>query len=524
MEKVLVPDIGDFESVEVIEVLVAVGDQVNENDVLITLESDKATMEVPSPQSGTVKELSVSEGDQVSEGAVILSLDVGETATDEKEAPKAEPSSQEPATEGSEEITVQVPDIGDFTDIPVIEVLISVGDEVSADQALVTLESDKATMEVPAPQAGTVVSLLIKEGDTVSEGHKVLTLATTGSATTGKSEPVPSPSPAPTPAAAPAPEKPKPTAPAPPAAQQPVDEASFSKAHASPSIRRFARELGVDLGKVKGSGRKGRITKEDVQQFVKSVMQGGTSTSSSTGSGLPVMPEVDFSKFGPVEEKSLARIRKLSAQNLHRNWVVVPHVTQFDEADITEMEAFRKAQSADGVKLTPLAFLLKACAMTLREFPEFNSSLHPDGDRLIMKQYCHIGFAADTDQGLVVPVIRDVDKKGLVELANECRALAGKARDGKLGAADMQGGCFTISSLGGIGGTAFTPIVNAPEVAILGVSKSDTKPQWDGNNFQPRLMLPLSLSYDHRVIDGAKAARFTVHLSGLLADIRRLLL
>lgn len=535
MEKILVPDIGDFDEVEVIEVLVAVGDQVAENDVLITLESDKATMEVPSSAAGTIKEIAVSEGDKVAEGAVILLLETSESAeknTDSNsEAAKAadkKPEKAEAKTEpsqGSKTTTVTVPDIGDFSDIPVIEVLVAEGDEVSADQALLTLESDKATMEVPAPSAGKIIKLLVKEGDTVSKGDEVLQLAGADSAdeNTERKEEKAQPEFTESPTEQSKPEQIRKAEPA-KTSSTPVDEKAFAKAHASPSIRKFARELGVDLGRVKGSGRKSRITKNDVQEFVKTVMKGQGSAVATSGSGLPVMPEVDFSKFGPVEEKELARIRKLSAQNLHRNWVVVPHVTQFDEADITEMEAFRKAQSADGVKLTPLAFLLKACAMTLKEMPEFNSSIHPDGERLIMKEYCHIGFAADTDQGLVVPVIRDVDKKGLVELANECRELAGKAREGKLGAADMQGGCFTISSLGGIGGTAFTPIVNAPEVAILGVSKSDMKPVWDGSDFQPRLMLPLSLSYDHRVIDGAKAARFTVHLAGLLSDIRRLLL
>ncbi len=452
-------------------------------------------------------------------------------------------------------IEVKVPDIGDFTDIPIIEIFVKPGDSVKAEDSLVTLESDKATMDVPSPAAGTVKEVRVKVGDKVSEGSPIVVVETSGEAlgagTAKAAKPEEAPKPAaagaaPSPAASqPAPEQASAPAAAsspPPASKQaahpaaPVDEAAFKLAHASPSVRKFARELGVDLSRVKGTGAKGRILQEDVQQFVKQVMSGapaatgGPGVSGSGSLNLLPWPAVDFSKFGPFETRPLSRIKKISGANLARNWVMIPHVTQFDEADITDLEAFRVALNKEnekaGIKVTMLAFLIKASVAALKKFPDVNASLvaTPDGDSLVLKQYFHIGFAADTPNGLVVPVIRNVDQKGVLAVAAEMSALSVKAREGKLGPADMQGGCFSISSLGGIGGTAFTPIINAPEVAILGVSKSATKPVWDGKAFVPRLMLPLSFSYDHRVIDGAAAARFTAYLATLLADLRRVML
>ncbi len=432
---------------------------------------------------------------------------------------------------------VLVPDIGDFKDVPVIEVLVKAGDSVKPDDSLITLESDKATMEVPAPVGGVVRDLKVKVGDKVSQGVPILTLEIGDAAPAPKAEPAAAPAPAakaePAPAAQPAaPAAPAPSAPAPSpaAASAPVDEAGFAKAHASPGVRRFARELGVDLGKVKGSGPKGRVLKEDVQEFVKSALSRAPAPAAGggLGLGLPPMPVIDFAKFGPVEAKALSRIKKISGANLHRNWVGIPHITQQDEADITEMEAFRKQLGDEaqkqGVKLTPLAFLIKAAVAALKAFPQFNASLAPDGESLILKQYYHIGVAVDTPNGLVVPVIRDADKKGLFALAKELGEVSARMRDGKISPADMQGGTFSISSLGGIGGTHFTPIINAPEVAILGVSRSSMKPVWRDGQFVPRLILPLSLSYDHRVIDGAEGARFITYLNGVLSDIRRLIL
>ena len=436
---------------------------------------------------------------------------------------------------------VLVPDIGDFKDIPVIEVLVKPGDQVKAEDSLITLESDKATMEVPAPFDGTVKDLRINVGDNVSEGTVILSLEESGSSpaeapkaqTQADAAPVPAAeAPAPTPAAAPAAPTLAPTPASTPAPSMPVmDEASFAKAHASPGVRRFARELGVELGQITGTGPKSRILKEDIQAFVKRSMQGG-GLSAQSGSGLgfnlPAWPNVDFEKFGPVEKKTLSRIKKISGPALHRNWITIPHITQHDVVDITELEAFRKslAKEADkaGVKITPLALIMKAAVAALKKFPEFNSSLAPEGDSLIIKQYFHIGVAVDTPGGLVVPVIRDVDKKGVFEIAQELGVVSAKARDGKLGPADMSGGTFSISSLGGIGGGQFTPIVNAPEVAILGVSRATMQPVWNGNEFTPRLMLPLSLSYDHRVIDGAEGARFITYLNQVTSDIRRVLL
>ena len=434
---------------------------------------------------------------------------------------------------------VLVPDIGDFKDIPVIEVLVKPGDKVSAEESLITLESDKATMEVPAPFDGVVKEMKIKVGDSVSEGTAILTIEALGDEPSAapekkaaepaaeKTPPKPveekiSPTPTPVPKA--------PSAPA-PSVSKPINEENFSAAHASPGVRRFARELGVDLGSVKGSGPKGRILREDVQSFVKSVMQtGGTAAASGSGLGfnLPAWPVIDFEKFGPTEKQALSRIKKISGPALHRNWITIPHITQHDEVDITDLEAFRKSLSKDaekaGLKITPLALIMKAVVAALKRHPEFNSSLAPEGDSLIIKRYFHIGVAVDTPGGLVVPVIRDADKKGIMEIAEELGKVSAKARDGKLGPADMSGGTFSISSLGGIGGGQFTPIVNAPEVAILGVSRSTMKPVWNGKDFEPRLMLPLSLSYDHRVIDGAEGARFITYLNQVMSDIRRVLL
>ena len=442
-------------------------------------------------------------------------------------------------------IEVKVPDIGDFKDIPVIEIFVKTGDSVKAEDSLISLESDKATMDVPAPAAGVVTDVRLKLGDKVSEGTLILTLDTATTADAKPAAPAAAPAPtapppaaaapiaavtAPAPAAAPAPA----SASAPPAAA--IDDAAFRGAHASPSVRKFARELGVDLAQVKGTGPSARILQEDVQNFVKAAISGGASGGAATAAGggisgggqlnLLPWPTVDFAKFGPIEAKPLSRIKKISGANLARNWVMIPHVTQFDEADITDLEGFRvqlnKENEKAAIKITMLAFLIKASVAALKKFPDFNASL--DGDNLVLKKYFHVGFAADTPNGLVVPVIRNADQKGVLQIAKEMGELSAKAREGKLGPAEMQGGCFSISSLGGIGGTAFTPIINAPEVAILGVSKTATKPVWTGKDFAPRLMVPLSLSYDHRVIDGASAARFTAYLAGLLADMRRVML
>ncbi|GAB1113824.1 MAG: pyruvate dehydrogenase complex dihydrolipoyllysine-residue acetyltransferase [Shewanella algae] len=537
--EVTVPDIGDAADVDVIEVLVSEGEAIEADAGLITLETDKATMDVPSPQAGTVKSLKVKVGDKVSQGSLVLLLEVGASA-EAPQAPAAQAAAQPVAAQAAAPATVEVkeiavPDIGDAADVDVIEVLVAVGDEISADQGLITLETDKATMEVPAPFGGKLVSLTVKVGDKVSQGSVIATVETQGAAPAAVAAPAEAPAQAevaaPAPAAAPAAQSRPPVPHHPSAGAQP----NTGAVHASPAVRRLAREFGVDLTQVKGTGRKGRILKEDVQAYVKyelSRPKATAATSVGGGSGLQVIdaPKVDFSKFGEVEEVPLTRIQKISGPNLHRNWVTIPHVTQFDEADITEMEAFRKQQNELAakqklnVKITPLVFMMKAVAKTLQQFPVFNSSLSPDGESLIRKKYFHIGVAVDTPNGLVVPVVRDVDKKGIIELSRELTEISIKARDGKLKAADMQGSCFTISSLGGIGGTAFTPIVNYPDVAILGVSKSEIKPKWNGKEFEPRLMLPLSLSYDHRVIDGALAARFSVTLSGILSDIRTMIL
>src|SRR5688572_13903688 len=531
MSQVVVPDIGDFKEVEVIEVLVKPGDSVTKEQSLITLESDKATMEIPSPGAGVVKELKVKVGDKISKGSPILVLDDksnGEAPPDEKLKPQAAQKPQQataPApSAAAQAMTVPVPDIGDFKEVEVIEVLVKPGDTVSKEQSLITLESDKATMEIPSPSAGVVKKIEMKVGDKVSKGMPILVLEASGQA--AKAE---APKPAPAPAGTPAPTREPSTRPVP---REPRDE-TVVKPHASPSVRKFGRELGVDLARVQGSGPKGRILHTDVQAYVKGALsKAPTQISAKTGGALPfnlpAWPEVDYAKFGPIESKPLARIQKLSGPYLHRNWISIPHVTQFDEADITDLEAFRKAQTVEtekkGFKLTMLAFLMKACVTALRQYPQFNSSLDKSGENIIIKKYFHIGVAVDTPGGLVVPVVRDADRKGVFDIARELSDISKLARDGKLKPGDMQGGTFSISSLGGIGGTAFTPIINAPEVAILGVSRSATRPVWNGKEFAPRLLLPLSLSYDHRVLDGATAARFSAYLASVLSDIRKIVL
>lgn len=538
--EITVPDIGGSTDVEVIELLVKAGDQVAVDDPVIVLESDKATMEVPCPQAGRIVEMKVAVGDKVSEGSLMFLMDVegeGEAPAAKAEAP-AEPeapaeapveTAAEPATPagGSRTETVTVPDIGGSEDVPVIELSVAEGDTVAVDDPLLVLESDKASMEIPAPFAGKIGKLLVKVGDTVSQGTAILEMTVTD---TGVAAPVPAPASKPAPAASQPAAKQAEPAPTPAtAAAEPVQ--TSGKVHAGPAVRKLAREFGVDLAQVKGSGPRNRIVKEDVQRFVKAGMQrlqsGGGAVSG--GAGLPTVKLPDFSQFGVIERQPMTKIHQVTAENMQRNWLNVPHVTQFDEADITEMENFRKDQKAAGekrgVKLTPLAFMLKACAYALKTYPQFNVSLDMDRREVVQKHYIHIGVAVDTPNGLMVPVIRDVDQKSLWEIAAEMADLAAKARDRKLKPAEMQGGCFTISSLGGIGGTAFTPIVNTPEVAILGVSKSQFKPVYDGKGgFVPRLMLPLSLSYDHRAVNGADAARFTALLSELLGDLRKLLL
>jgi pyruvate dehydrogenase E2 component (dihydrolipoamide acetyltransferase) len=542
--EVKVPDIGDFKDVPIIEILVKAGDSVKAEDSLVTLESDKATMDVPAPSAGVVKELRAKVGDKVSEGSVLLTLEGGGAATAPAKAAPASapapapgkaaaapaPAPAPPAAQrGGGTIEVKVPDIGDFKDVPVIEVFVKAGDTVKAEDPLVTLESDKATMDVPAPAAGTVKALKVKLGDKLSEGSVILTLDSSAAASAPAAAAA-APSQAAAPAVAPTPQPVPSSAPVPTAAA-PIDAEAFKGAHASPSVRAFARELGVDLSRVKGSGPKGRILQEDVQGFVKQVMSGAPGAGAPTGGtgaalGLLPWPQVDFAKYGPIEAKPLSRIKKISGANLHRNWVMIPHVTNCDDADVTDLEAFRQELNREnekaGIKVTMLAFMIKACVAALKKFPEFNTSL--EGDNLVYKQYYNIGFAADTPNGLVVPVIKNADQKGVLGLAKEMATLSGKAREGKLGPAEMQGGCFSISSLGGIGGTYFTPIINAPEVAILGVCRASTRPVWDGKQFAPRLIVPLSLSYDHRVIDGAAAARFNSYLVALLGDMRRVVL
>ncbi|AJX96175.1 dihydrolipoyllysine-residue acetyltransferase [Burkholderia pseudomallei] len=542
--EVKVPDIGDYKDVPVIEVLVKPGDVVEPEQSLVTLESDKATMDVPSPSAGTVKEVKVKVGDAVSQGSLIVLLDGAQAAAQPAQANGAATSAAQPAAApaaapapaaaaGGGTVDVKVPDIGDYKDVPVIEIAVKIGDTVEKEQSLVTLESDKATMDVPSPAAGVVKDIKVKVGDAVSQGSLIVVLEASGGAAASAPQaaaPVPAPA---APAPAPAPQAAPAAAPAPAQAPAPAASGEYRASHASPSVRKFARELGVDVSRVTGTGPKSRITKDDVTAFVKGVMTGqraapGAAAAPAGGGELNLLPwpKVDFSKFGPFEAKPLSRIKKISGANLHRNWVMIPHVTNNDEADITELEALRvqlnKEHEKAGVKFTMLAFVIKAVVAALKKFPTFNASL--DGDNLVFKQYYHIGFAADTPNGLVVPVIRDADKKGLVDIAKEMAELSKAAREGKLKPDQMQGGCFSISSLGGIGGTHFTPIINAPEVAILGLSRGQMKPVWDGKQFVPRLTLPLSLSYDHRVIDGAEAARFNAYLGALLADFRRVIL
>lgn len=542
-----VPDIGADE-VEVTEILVKVGDKVAADQSLLSVEGDKASMEVPAAEAGVVKSINVKVGDKVKTGSLIMTFE-GEAAGAAKDDAKAQSKTEtkaEPKADaapakasGAAVQDVKVPDIGGDA-VEVTEIMVKVGDTVAADQSLLSVEGDKASMEVPAPFAGKVKEIKISVGDKVSTGSLIMLFETEGGAEAAPAAEAAA-SEKTTETKAEAKTEAAPAAAAPAASSAPATNDGFVEnsayAHASPVIRRLAREFGINLAKVNGTGRKGRVVKEDVQNYVKQLVkqvESGAGVASGAGNSmgfdLIAWPKVDFAKFGEVEAKPLSRIQKLSGANLHRNWVRIPHVTQFDEADITGLEEFRKEQNAladkkkMGVKYTPLVFIMKAVAKALEEFPTFNSSLSDDGASLILKKYVHLGIAVDTPNGLVVPVVRDVNKKGIIELSRELQDISVKAREGKLTASDMQGGCFTISSLGGIGGTAFTPIVNAPEVAILGVSKSDIKPKWNGKEFEPKLMLPLSVSYDHRVIDGALAARFTATLASYLADIRQIIM
>ncbi len=550
--EVKVPDIGDFDAVPVIELFVKVGDTIAVDDAIATLESDKATMDVPSSAAGVVKEVLVGIGDKVGEGTVLIKIEAASAgaavassvgaAAAANAAPAAAPTPAPSAPSGAAAggvVEVVVPDIGDFDAVPIIELFVKVGDTIKVDDAIATLESDKATMDVPSSAAGVVKEVLVALGDKVGQG-KVLIKVETGAGAAVAAIPVAAAAAAaPAAASSPAPLAdggPAASAPAAMPAAAPSAVTLGGKVHASPSVRAFARELGVDLGQVKATGPKGRILKEDVAGFIKAAMTSGVvpgktpaaAAGASLGGGLDLLPwpKVDFAKFGEIEVKPLSRIKKISGQNLARNWVMIPAVTYHEDADITDLEAFRvqmnKEYEKSGKKLTMLAFIIKASVRALQEFPEFNTSL--DGDNLVYKKYFNIAFAADTPNGLVVPVVKDADKKSVFDIAAETGALAKKARDGKLGPADMSGACFTISSLGGIGGTYFAPIVNAPEVAILGVNKSVMKPVWDGKQFVPRLTLPMSLTADHRVIDGALATRFNVYLAQLLADFRRVML
>ncbi len=551
--EVQVPDIGDFDEVTVIELMVKVGDTVKAEQSLITVESDKASMEIPSSTAGVVKEMRVALGDKVKQGSIVLVVEAqsveGLASSVERvptaaipqsptPAPNPQPSTPNPV---SSTLEVHVPDIGDFKDVAVIEVMVKPGDTIKVEQSLITVESDKASMEIPSSHAGVLTELKVKVGDTVNIGDLLAILSVQGSALSVERGVMPAAVPAvPVPATSTTPAMPASAAQAVSAlnTERPTLNAPLGLPHASPSVRKFARELGVPLDEVKGSGLKGRITPDDLQAFTKAVMAGAVQTKAQAAKapaasggdgaalGLIPWPKVDFAKFGPIERKEMGRIKKISGANLLRNAVLIPAVTNHDDADITDLEAFRvstnKENEKSGVKVTMLAFLIKACVAALKKYPEFNSSL--DGESLVYKNYWHIGFAADTPNGLMVPVIRDCDKKGVLQISQEMGELAKKARDGKLGPAEMTGATFTISSLGGIGGKYFTPIINAPEVAILGVCKSTMEPVWDGKQFVPRLMLPLSLTWDHRVIDGAAAARFNAFLGQILSDFRRVLL
>ncbi|MFC4893153.1 pyruvate dehydrogenase complex dihydrolipoyllysine-residue acetyltransferase [Pseudofrancisella aestuarii] len=522
--EVEVPDIGDYDSVDVIEVSVKAGDTVEKEDSLITLETDKASMEVPSPVSGKVVEVIAKVGDKVSQGSIILKIESGDSASS---APAKQESASDSSSKAasSEVVDVEVPDIGDYDSVDVIEVSVKAGDKVEKEDSLITLETDKASMEVPSPASGEVVEVIAKVGDKVSQGSLILKIKTVGSVSSTATQSQESKS-------APAKqEAPKSVDTAPVASSEIVDN---SNAHASPSVRKLARILNVDLSKVKATGRKGRVSKEDCYNYIKTavtqVQSGKVASSSNSGAGLDLLPDpvVDFSKFGEIETQPLTRINKISAKNLHRNWVKIPHVTFYDDADVTDLEEFRKSKKAfsdkTGIKITPLSFLIKAAAVALKEFPKFNSSLSADGENLIIKKYYNIGFAADTPAGLMVPVVKDADKKGIVEISKDIMDLAGKARDGKLGSKDMTGATFTISSIGVLGTTSFTPIINMPEVAIMGVSKTAVKPVWNGKEFVPKSMLPLSLSTDHRVIDGAYAAKFLTRYCQILSDLREIIM
>ncbi|MDC9596681.1 pyruvate dehydrogenase complex dihydrolipoyllysine-residue acetyltransferase [Xenorhabdus anantnagensis] len=518
-KEVNVPDIGDDE-VEVTEIMVKVGDTITEEQSLITVEGDKASMEVPAPFAGTVKEIKIAAGDKVKTGSLIMVFEVAGSGA----APVASVAAAPAAPVASAAKEVNVPDIGG-DEVEVTEIMVKVGDTIAEEQSLITVEGDKASMEVPAPFAGTVKEIKIAAGDKVKTGSLIMVFEVAGAAPAAAA-------PAPAPAAEPAK-----AAPAPAASKPAEGKSEFAEndayVHATPVIRRLAREFGVNLAKVKGTGRKGRILREDVQTYVKDAIKRAEAAPAAAGGGLPGMlpwPKVDFSKFGEIEEVEMSRIQKISGANLSRNWVMIPHVNLFDEADITEVEEFRKQQNKEaekkqlGVKITPLVFVMKAAAKALEAMPRFNSSISEDGQKLILKKYVNIGIAVDTPNGLVVPVFKDVNKKGIMELSRELAEVSKKARAGKLTASDMQGGCFTISSLGGIGTTGFAPIVNAPEVAIMGLSRSSMKPVWNGKEFVPRLILPMSLSFDHRVIDGADGARFITYINQFMSDIRRLVM
>lgn len=532
VEAILVPDLSGAADVDVIEVLVKDGDSVEEGDSLIVLETDKASMEVPAPKSGVVVSMKIKVDDQVNEGDLLLDLQVGGATAPVEAAPTAAPASAPVAAPAATPVAggkenVLIPDLSGASDVDVVEVLVKAGDTVAEGDSIIVLETDKASMEVPAPKGGVVASITIKEGDTVSEGDLLMELEVAGGA---------APVAAPAPAAASTPSAPAPAKAAAPAPAAGIDKAALEKknrtVHAGPAVRAVAREFGVDLSLVTGTGRRGRVIKSDVQAYVKGALktlaEKPKAAAVTGGSGIPAIPEVDFSKFGEIEVEKLSKIAKITRDNMSRCWLNIPHVTQFDKADITDLEAFRKEMKDEaaksGVRLTPLPFMLKAIALALKAHPKFNASLHADGEHIVYKKYVNIGMAVDTPNGLMVPVIKDADKKSIYELSNEAIELAGKAKNRKLKPAEMQGACFTISSLGGIGGTGFTPIVNAPEVGILGVSKADIEPRWNGKEFEPRKMLPLCLSYDHRAINGGDAGKFLTYLSSLLSDIRRLVL